>query len=692
VNSASAFLEARSGQSPPLAVGRGGPLTKPSQRDVTADNMAFAALAKSEARYRALLEVAQDAIFILNGDNRYEYANLNAAASLGLTPATMIGRTIADCFPPEMARLIGNEMKAVRAGGIATYSEQPITLSRGTRWMSTWLVPVPNAEGTPSDVMGIARDMTDRHEMGALLERQRLLLDAVIQTSPVGIALVNANGWTCELTNAAFRAFGGDALVTGARLADVWPGAAPALVPLIERAAASTTPLSLDLDLQPAQPGEIARRAVVTASLLELPNRSGAVVLVMLTDVSERKLLEDQLLHAQKMEAIGRLAGGIAHDFNNLLTPIIGYSELVTSTLADDDPRRLDLEEVSRAAHSASALTRSLLTFSRKQVTEPTVLDLNEVLNDVEKIVRRAIGEDIEVTVSCAPDLGRIRADRTQLEQIVMNLGVNARDAMPGGGRLLITTSERTLSRGEAGARRPIPPGEYVVLSVTDTGTGMTPEVLSRAFEPFFTTKEFGKGTGLGLSTVYGIVQQNDGYLSVRSAPGEGTTFLIYFPRTDAIAAPKADNAATAASLAPGHETILIVEDSEGLRRLAQRVLTEAGYRTLVAEDPDDAMRVAREFPAPIHLMLTDVVMPKTDGLTLAHNMAVDRPDTRVLLMSGYSGDEIMRHGALPAGVKLLQKPFTRASLTHLVRQALDAGGPVPSWSARAPREHATMA
>ncbi len=345
-----------------------------------------------------------------------------------------------------------------------------------------------------------------------------------------------------------------------------------------------------------------------------------------------------------------------------------------------------------RAAHSASALTRRLLTLSRKQVIEPVVLDLNEVLSDVERIVRRAIGEDVEVTVSCAPDIGRIRADRTQLEQIVMNLGVNARDAMPEGGRLLITTSTRTLSHSEAGARRPIPPGEYVVLSVTDTGAGMTPEVLCHAFEPFFTTKEFGKGTGLGLSTVYGIVQQSDGYLTVRSAPGQGTTFLMYFPRTEAVAAPKIDNAAPAAPLASGHETILIVEDNDGLRRLAQRVLTDAGYTTLVAEDPEAAMRVAHEFRAPIHLMLTDVVMPKTDGLTLAHNMAVERPDTRVLLMSGYSGDEVTRHGALPAGVKLLQKPFTRASLTHSVRQALDTRVPPPSWSTMAPGEHATMA
>ncbi len=226
------------------------------ERDVTADIRAATALAKSEARYRALAEGAHDAIFILNGDNRYEYGNQSAAASVGLTPATMTGRTIAECFPPEVARGIEDEINGVRAGGVATYSEHPIAFPRGTRWMSTWLVPVPNAEGKPCDVMGIARDMTDRHEMGTLLERQRLLLDAVIQTSPVGIALVNSSGWTCEMTNAAVRAFGGASLVTGARLAEAWPGAAPALVPLLERAAASATPLSLDLDLHPAHAGE----------------------------------------------------------------------------------------------------------------------------------------------------------------------------------------------------------------------------------------------------------------------------------------------------------------------------------------------------------------------------------------------------------------------------------------------------
>jgi two-component system, cell cycle sensor histidine kinase and response regulator CckA len=661
------------------------------ERDVTVDNMSSAALAKSEARYRALAEGAHDAIFIVGGDNRYEYANRTAAAGVGLTPAAVIGRTIADCFSPEVARRIEDEINGVRTGGVATYSEQPIAFAHGTHWMSTWLVPVPDAQGKPCDVMGIARDMTDRHQMAELLDRQRLLLEAVIQASPVGIVLVTANGWICEMANAAVRAFGGEALVTGASVADAWPGAAAALVPLLERAAASATPLSQDLHLPPARAGEVARHAVVTASRLELPHHPGAAVLLMLTDVTDRKQLEDQLLQAQKMEAIGRLAGGIAHDFNNLLTPIIGYSELVTSTLADDDPRRRDLDEISRAAHSASALTRRLLTFSRKQVTEPTVLDLNDVLTDVERIVRRAIGEDVEVTVSCAPGLGRIRADRTQLEQIVMNLGVNARDAMPVGGRLLITTTKKTLHHGEAGARRPIPAGEYIVLSVTDTGTGMTPEVQSHLFEPFFTTKEFGKGTGLGLSTVYGIVKQSDGHISVRSAPGQGTTFLVYFPCTDAPATPTAEAAAPIAPPAVGHETVLIVEDNDGLRRLAQRILTDAGYTTLAAEDSDAAMRVAHEFHAPIHLLLTDVVMPKTDGLTLAHEMAAERPDTRVLLMSGYSGDDVKRRGVLPTGIKLLQKPFTRASLTRMVRQTLDGKTPLPASPTEAAREHATM-
>ena len=647
------------------------------QRDVTQEHLATAALARNEARYRTLAEAAHDAIFILNAEQRFVYVNRAALDSAGATLSDMIGHTVVECFPPGTGPELERDIEGVRKTGVATYTEKAIQFPRGIRWVSTWLVPIPSAVGQPCDVMGISRDMTDRHEMAAALERQHHFLDAVIQASPVGIILVNESGWTCEMANAAVRAFAGDDLVPGARLADVWPSVAAQLVPLLERTMGSTTPQNLDIELQPAEgtrTGQATRRAVVTASRLQLPYHTGAAVLVMLTDVTERRQLEEQLLQAQKMEAIGRLAGGIAHDFNNLLTPILGYSELVMATLAQEDSRHEDLEEVCRAAHSASELTRRLLTFSRKQITEPVVLDLNQVLADVEKIVRRAIGEDVEVIMTCAADLGHIRGDRTQVEQIVMNLSVNARDAMPKGGTLTITTADKTLSDHEAGARRPIPPGQYVVLSVTDTGTGMTPDVQSHLFEPFFTTKEFGKGTGLGLSTVYGIMSQSGGYIAVRSTPGEGTTFLMYFPRVDAAVTPASrSDADLPEPFCRGDETILIVEDNAGLKRLAQRVLKDCGYTTLVAENAADALRVARALRAPLHLLLTDMVMPKTDGLTLARQITAERPDTRVLLMSGYSGDDIVRRGTLPAGVRLLQKPFTRGALTRTVREVLDA-------------------
>jgi two-component system cell cycle sensor histidine kinase/response regulator CckA len=397
--------------------------------------------------------------------------------------------------------------------------------------------------------MGIARDTTTQHELAEQLETQNLLLNSVINASPVGILLFDAASGTCDIANPAVGGLGAVGLTAGARLADGWPGAAAQLGPILGQAQQSKSLVQTDIDL----PG--ARRVTVIALRIQLPQR-GSRVLVMLTEVTERIQLQEQLLQAQKMEAIGRLAGGIAHDFNNLLTPILGYSELLLRTLEAGDPRREDVEEVCRAAKSAGALTRQLLTFSRKQISEPVVLNLNSVMDDLDKLLRRSIGEDIDVVQQHQSDLGSIRADRNQLEQVVMNLSVNARDAMPQGGTLTIATANRMLAEGGTGWKGRIPPGDYVVLSVTDVGTGIAPEVLSHLFEPFFTTKAFGEGTGLGLSTVYGIVAGSGGYIAVQTALGEGTVFNIYLPRVDVDAAPDAESPRRIEALPTGDETI----------------------------------------------------------------------------------------------------------------------------------------
>jgi signal transduction histidine kinase len=388
-------------------------------------------------------------------------------------------------------------------------------------------------------------------------------------------------------------------------------------------------------------------------------------------DITERQRLEQQLRQAQKMEAIGRLAGGVAHDFNNVLTAIFGYTDLMSEDLPPDSPMRHDIAEVRKAAQRAAGLTRQLLAFSRQQVLEPVVLNANELIEDFEKMLGRMIGEDVELRLTLARDLGNVRADPGQVQQVLMNLVVNARDAMPTGGKLLIETANADLTQHYVDMHQPVVPGQYVMLAVTDTGVGMNADIKTRIFEPFFTTKEKGKGTGLGLSTVYGIVKQSGGYVWVYSEPGRGTTFKIYLPRVDAPTQPP--SAPREATRLTGTETILIAEDDEILRRLTKGLLEKAGYRVLDAENATVALAAARAHPGPIHLLLADVVMPGGSGRELARQLAEFRPDTKVLYVSGYTDDAIVHHGMLEPGLDFLPKPFTPAALARKVRDVLDA-------------------
>jgi hypothetical protein len=388
-------------------------------------------------------------------------------------------------------------------------------------------------------------------------------------------------------------------------------------------------------------------------------------------DITERKRLEEQLRQAQKMEAIGRLAGGIAHDFNNVLTAIFGYTDLLREDLPEASSARQDLEEVRKAAQRAAALTRQLLAFSRQQVLQPLVLSLNELVEDIDNMLQRLLGEDVELRLALAPDAGNVRADPGQLQQVLMNLVVNARDAMPTGGKLIIETANVELTEQYAELHQPVIPGPYVMLAVTDTGTGMDLETRAKVFEPFFTTKEKGRGTGLGLSTVYGIVKQSGGYIWVYSEPGRGTTLKTYLPRVNA--PPEALAPPREAVTLVGTETILVAEDDEMLRPLAKGLLQKLGYTVLEAENAAQALAEARRHPGPIHLLVADVVMPGASGRELARQLAQSRPDTRVLYVSGYTDDAIVHHGMLEPGLAFLQKPFTPDALARKVRQVLDA-------------------
>ncbi len=410
-------------------------------------------------------------------------------------------------------------------------------------------------------------------------------------------------------------------------------------------------------------------------------------------DVTERRALEQQLRQSQKMEAIGRLAGGIAHDFNNLLMVISGYSEFLLDRLGPDPALRVPAQEISSASVRASSLTRQLLAFSRKQMLAPKILDLNDVVTENLKMLTRVIGEDIDLVMVPATELGAVRADAGQIEQVIMNLAVNARDAMPSGGKLTIETSNVSLDEEFSRLHASLNPGNYVMLAISDTGAGMDSETQSRIFEPFFTTKG-PKGTGLGLSTVYGIVKQSGGYIWVYSEAGKGTTFKIYFPRVARAAEAPAQVVAPAESIAaePGTETILLVEDEANLRYLARQFLEKQGYQVIEAADGAVAMQIAVAHEAVIHLLLTDVIMPGMNGRELAQRISEIRPNVKVLYMSGYTENVIGRNGTLDAGVRLLQKPFTLRDLKSKVREVLDST-PLPSEDAMSVRTaHAAAA
>jgi signal transduction histidine kinase len=381
---------------------------------------------------------------------------------------------------------------------------------------------------------------------------------------------------------------------------------------------------------------------------------------------------EEQFLQSQKLEAVGRLAGGVAHDFNNLLTAIMGYSDIALRRLRPDDPLSTYLTEIKKAGERAASLTRQLLAFSRKQVMQPKVLDLNSVINDMQRMLQRIIGEDIELVTKLSADLGSVKVDPSHLEQVIMNLVVNARDAMRLGGHLFIETANTDLDETYSRQHIAIEPGRFVMFAVSDTGAGMSEETRLHIFEPFFTTKEVGKGTGLGLSTVYGIVKQSGGSIWVYSEKGKGTTFKVYLPRVDE-GIEEYKRSQTGGVVPRGVETILIAEDAKPVRNLAKEVLSSGGYKVLESDSGGAAIVTSEQHQGPIHLLLTDVVMPGMSGRELAERLLVMNPEMRVVYMSGYTQDAIVHRGVLDGGVNFLPKPFSPEALRFKVREVLDA-------------------
>ena len=492
-------------------------------------------------------------------------------------------------------------------------------------------------------------------------------LRAVIQTSPVAIYTLDLDGKIRTWNAAAERIFGwSEAEVLGRPFPAFTSGpeTADALQALLRGEMSNgfeTVRRHMD--------GSLVDVAIWTSPLRKADGSISGVV-VAATDISERKRLEEQLRQAGRLEAVGRLAGGVAHDFNNLLTIITGYSDLSLNNAATPEPVRRNIEEIRRAAGRAAALTNQLLAFSRKQVLQPKIVDLNSIVTDLEKMLRRLIGEDIDLEIALKP-IDHVEADPGQLEQVIVNLVVNARQAMSSGGKLTIETSNQELDESYAERHVGVNSGKYVMISVTDTGHGMDAETQKHIFEPFFTTKEKGHGTGLGLATVYGIIKQSGGNIWVYSEPGKGTTFKIYLPVAKQTAELH-EAPAPAPTSRRGSETILVVEDEDKLRKLISEVLTGLGYTVIEARNGPEALAIAGRYRQRIHLLLTDVVMPQMGGRELGDKLTKARPDTKVLYMSGYPDNAIVHQGVLEQNVVFLQKPFTTTSLSKKVREILE--------------------
>ena len=631
-------------------------------------------VAESDALLRNAVDASPNGMVMADACGRIVMANRQIETMFGYGPGELVGQDIEALIPARHraghagqrgsfvddphTRLmgVGRELSAVRRNG----EEFPVEIG---------LAPV--TRGHETFTIASVIDITERKKAAAALAETGERLQTLLDHANDGVAVLTPAGVIREVNRRMVEIAGRPAdELTGHYISEFVPPAAVE-VRLAEFTAAVTAGTGVVHDVAILR-GD-GSSAAVDFSLSSVQVGPERLVLTIGRDVTQQRLVERQLRQAQKMEAVGRLAGGVAHDFNNVLTAIFGYLDVVMGDLPEDSPSRADLSEALKAAGRAASLTRQLLAFSRQQVLQPTVLNINDVVANLEKMLRRVIGEDIALHTVLAPDVDNTVADAGQLEQVLMNLVVNARDSMPDGGRLTIETTNEHLSEAYADEHQSVVPGSYVRLAVSDTGTGMSPETMARAFEPFFTTKEKGKGTGLGLSTVYGIVKQSGGYVWIYSEPGRGTTFKIYLPRAEAQApATPRGSVPRPTENKRGTETVLLAEDDEFLRPLVRGLLAREGYVVLDAPNADAAIACAGAHSGPIDLLVTDVVMPGGSGRDLARRLAESRPDTKVLYVSGYTDDAIVLHGMLEAGLEYLQKPFTPDVLGKKVRQVLD--------------------
>ncbi|MBN2125064.1 MAG: response regulator [Deltaproteobacteria bacterium] len=648
------------------------------EKEVQVRGEAEEKLRASEQKYRMLAENTLDIIWSMDMDLAFTYVNPAIQALMGSSPEEWVGSHLSEHCDEEnfakIVRVIADESaKGPTSSGLVL---EAVLLNKRRE-------PIPfevhgrvnrDERGEPVSLQGVAREIYERKKTERALKEA---MDIINRSASVAFTWRNQEGWPVEFASENVeRLFGytADEFVSGkvSYAACIHPEDRDRVAREVAEAGSKAEPTEFTHEPYRIIAKDGSEKTIEDWTYI-LRDHDGHITHYkgVVEDITERKKLERQIQQSQRLEAVGRLTGGIAHDFNNLLTAIIGNADMAVMDMDRDDPLYEILGEITEAGNRAAGLTRQLLAFSRKQILLPEVLNLNHVVNDMDRMLRRIIGEDIALETHLSLDLSPVEADASQLEQVIMNLAVNARDAMPTGGNLTIETKNVELDQAYANTHIAVRTGPYVMLAVSDTGEGMTKEVQAQIFEPFFTTKEKGKGTGLGLSTVYGIVKQSNGNIWVYSELGKGSSFKIYLPAVEKVASEKERAKKTEERDLRGSETILLVEDDESVRKIAIKTLEKYDYTVLPVADGQEALRMCDEYKAPIHLVVTDVVMPGMGGKELADRLKDLMPDLRVIFMSGYTDNAIVHHGELNRGIAFLQKPFTPDGLARKVREAL---------------------